>query len=1451
MWKRATVWLVLHMLLELSSSFTSLSCITNPCIYGICVESHNGSYTCYCIDGFTGVNCQTNWDECWSSPCLNGGTCIDGIAQFDCSCPEGFIGETCEENIDECISNPCLNNGTCIDIANGYTCQCQPGYTGLNCETDMAVCNSTDDAHCSNGGTCIEGPGISFTCRCLPGWTGRQCEKSTDECESSPCENGGVCIDMHATYVCACPYGYTGKNCETRVQLCGSNICENDALCVIENKDSVCYCVPDYHGERCQYKYDECQKGPGCLNGGTCIDGVDSYTCSCPLGLLGRFCECIATESGDLNCNYIRFPLPNTSLPTIPVYTMSSPAKTDAFSSDYSLETKETTSYVPINISITEITMFSPTEMTNKISDYYSEYTTTELIDTTKEEIYTTEKDTEKTAAESSVTQEITIPMTSETTEGTTEGTSIITSIVTEASSPFITTETSESEFTSETFHNLTTFETIGSTTPIEISEKTTSLEITDGSTLSEMNETTTVETTSTIKTNRPTSEISFPTQPTTSSSEHFNFTESTDISSTTEYIEISTVETLSTETDLATTESFPEETCSPFICGNGGTCYEDKRGIQCQCTFGWTGKYCEDEEGIKVAAFKGRSYLFHILGNATKATISFKLRTLSSTGLLIFAHVTSNLYMSLFIQNGLLKFQFSCGVQTMLFSELKYPINTGFEMDISATLELLSENQPQQKCAGAVRLNGTLSMTGKQEAFIPKFSTKATGAFYIGGLPHHIANQVDIPVKTGLIACIHSLMVNGFPRFIYSDAIDGFDVSECISLACLSSPCNNGATCVEQDQKWMCLCPSGFTGVSCKNSVCMNSPCKFGGTCAPYPGSGFLCLCPLGKHGMYCEQDIEIGHPHFSSSVDGLASYIAYPLPGAIHHSFELHFRFIPLTIDQIALMVFIGQGYPHESSADHLAVSFIKGYVVLTWNLGSGPRRIFTPDPIFSQGIGKRIHNVKLGRSGQEGWLQVDNMPNVTGVSPGYLSQLNTRPIIYIGGYETRNFSGLPHDLPLHSGFSGCLFDVHLRAGRVRLALQRSRDAVGRNVGQCSTKHCHNNTCHHSGVCIDHGATFTCLCQDGWFGPTCGLKYNPCDSTKNNCSNGATCVPLEFGYECDCQFGKTGKYCENEEELSDIEFSGLRSYLSLAPASLDGTETCIDLEIRPISSNGIVIYSVQTESSSTTFISLTLHGGVLELRLLPLGGQRNGGDVLTVRSGRVLSLGEWARVRIGRYGRRIFLWVDGTVNAGTLLPGEVLLPSHSPLYIGGLPDLSEVAMEAVPKPPVHFSGCVRRVWINWRTVPLDKHHVLSARNVHDCDGTACGGDVCFNSGSCFLTSDNKPSCKCPEHYMGERCEKQASCQEVGCEHNGKCVKEDKSFKCHCPAGWTGPFCNIEVPLGMPHFGGDGHLIVDTKHGVAKRGGISIAEPAITYIYLNFSSSQNDGMLLWSSKVT
>ena len=45
---------------------------------------------------FINSNFSADIDECSSSPCQNGGTCIDGINSYTCVCVPGHAGDNCE-----------------------------------------------------------------------------------------------------------------------------------------------------------------------------------------------------------------------------------------------------------------------------------------------------------------------------------------------------------------------------------------------------------------------------------------------------------------------------------------------------------------------------------------------------------------------------------------------------------------------------------------------------------------------------------------------------------------------------------------------------------------------------------------------------------------------------------------------------------------------------------------------------------------------------------------------------------------------------------------------------------------------------------------------------------------------------------------------------------------------------------------------------------------------------------------------------------------------------------------------------------------------------------------------------------------------------------------------------------------------------------------------------------
>lgn len=206
------------------------------------------------------------------------------------------------------------------------------------------------------------------------------------------------------------------------------------------------------------------------------------------------------------------------------------------------------------------------------------------------------------------------------------------------------------------------------------------------------------------------------------------------------------------------------------------------------------------------------------------------------------------------------------------------------------------------------------------------------------------------------------------------------------------------------------------------------------------------------------------------------MSSYVSYPVTIPLDYEMDLSFRIVPSTLNQIALLAFVGQAGYHGDKADHLAVSFVKGYVMLTWNVGGGPRRIFTPKPVQESGGSNNEHVIRVQRVGRQAWLSVDNgRVNVTGRAPGSQSKMEVAPVLYLGGHEVGNFSTLPHDLPLHSGFEGCIYDLQMHTGHVAVPLTTSKGVHGRGVGQCNTRECHRHACQHDGACLQHGATFT----------------------------------------------------------------------------------------------------------------------------------------------------------------------------------------------------------------------------------------------------------------------------------------------------------------------------------------------------------------------------------------
>ncbi|KAG8013459.1 Protein jagged-2, partial [Nibea albiflora] len=307
------------------------ACVSNPCANGgTCHEVPSG-FECHCPAGWSGPTCAKDTDECASSPCAQGGTCIDMENGFECLCPPQWTGKTCQRDMnschgqcqnggtckvqnDPCSPNPCHNKAQCHSLMGDFYCSCPDDYEGKTCSElkdhcktnqcqvidSCTVAVATNDTQkrvwhissnvCGPHGRCISLPAGNFSCSCEAGFTGTYCHENINDCTSSPCKNGGTCIDGINSFQCFCPDGWEGSLCDVDVNECNRNPCQNGGQCVDLLNDFYCNCVDNWKGKTCHSpKNSTCDSGP-CENGGTCVGGGDAFTCICKDGWEGPTC---------------------------------------------------------------------------------------------------------------------------------------------------------------------------------------------------------------------------------------------------------------------------------------------------------------------------------------------------------------------------------------------------------------------------------------------------------------------------------------------------------------------------------------------------------------------------------------------------------------------------------------------------------------------------------------------------------------------------------------------------------------------------------------------------------------------------------------------------------------------------------------------------------------------------------------------------------------------------------------------------------------------------------------------------------------------------------------------------------------------------------------------------------------------------------------------------------
>ncbi|XP_066527292.1 basement membrane-specific heparan sulfate proteoglycan core protein [Hoplias malabaricus] len=510
---------------------------------------------------------------------------------------------------------------------------------------------------------------------------------------------------------------------------------------------------------------------------------------------------------------------------------------------------------------------------------------------------------------------------------------------------------------------------------------------------------------------------------------------------------------------------------------------------------------------------------------------------------------------------------------------------------------------------------------------------------------------------------------------------------------------------------------------------------------------------------------------PYFSQKP---LSYLTLPTIKNSYKAFSINVTFRPDNVDGLILYagMILYNGQKKTTGADFISFGLVGGRPELRFDVGSGMATIRYPTVIK---LGE-FHTVQLFRNGTQGSLIVDQDAPINGTSQGKFQGLDLNEELFIGGYP--NYSAIVKTAAIKTGFVGCIKQLIIQGEEV---IFKDLDKSSTGVTNCPT--CKDRPCQNGGVCQNSTTSlYKCTCPVGFTGSNCqhlsSLHCHP-----DACGPDATCInrPSGSGYDCRCHLGKRGNKCMDGTLVTTPLFYGVDSFISYPPLTNIHNDLRIDMEFKPMGSDGLMLFSGGKKMKVEDFVTLSMVDGHVEFRYELGTGQA------VLRSQEPLSLGQWHRVSAERLNKDGSLKVDHAKEIKRSSPGTAQgLNIHTSMYLGGVPDL-----EILPKPAnvsKLFDGCIGEVSINGKKVDLS-YSFTDYRSIGLCkDESPCDRRPCQHGGRCMPTAEYEFQCFCRDGYEGERCEvvRDTCLDSSQCQNGGNCVDSH----CVCPAGFTGLFC-------------------------------------------------------------